>query len=102
MEDGGGSVFKKIFDDTIHEANKEAALIWKAIQAASPEEGKKVINSCGMYLLRFSLKKWGKGAFGGSYEVSSSVVAVRIQCTNTQISNQQQPQDITSDHKKPN
>jgi len=41
MEDGGVSVFKKIFDDAIHEADKEAALIWKAVQAASPEEGKK-------------------------------------------------------------
>jgi len=40
-EESGESVFKKIFNDAIHESDKEAALIWKSVQAAAPDEGGK-------------------------------------------------------------
>jgi len=41
IEEGGISVFKKIFDDAANESDKEAASIWKSVQAAGPEELKK-------------------------------------------------------------
>jgi len=40
-EESGESVFKKIFLDAIHESDLEAAAIWKAVQAAAPQEGGK-------------------------------------------------------------